>query len=112
MLLVWEKYTDYMAESAKLEGENFKVGVGNPRAPHPLYETLIIYMYMHIIKISTFTEISLSFPRPLHIHSQILNVYLDLYVRGELTLMHVCSFLSLQPTALLFYIAGPSYLSL
>ena len=60
MLLVWEKYTDYMAESAKLEGENFKVGVGNPRAPHPLYETLIIYMYMHIVKISTFTEISLS----------------------------------------------------
>lgn len=37
MALRWESKTRYMGESLKLEGGN---GVGNSRAPHPLYETL------------------------------------------------------------------------
>ena len=40
MPLGWESKTRYMGESIKLEGGKFEFGVGNSRAPHPLYETL------------------------------------------------------------------------
>ena len=43
----WESDTKHTVESAKLEevveggwGERSELGVGNPRAPHYLYETL------------------------------------------------------------------------
>ena len=40
MPLGWEGNTKYTVKSAKFEGEN-ELGVGNPRAPHPLYEALV-----------------------------------------------------------------------
>ena len=42
MPLGWESNAKYAVDSAKLEGGGklHELGVGNPRAPHPLYETL------------------------------------------------------------------------
>ena len=40
MLLGWESNTSIWPKSAKPERGNVTLGVGNPRAPHPLYETL------------------------------------------------------------------------
>ena len=39
MPLGWETNAKYTVESESLRGES-KLGMGNPRAPHPLYETL------------------------------------------------------------------------
>ena len=39
-MLGWENTTKDMAESSKLQGGNLNFGVGNPREPRPLYETL------------------------------------------------------------------------
>ena len=40
MPLGWDSNTKYTVESTKLEGGKAKLGVGNPWAPHLLYETL------------------------------------------------------------------------
>ena len=47
----WGNNTNYTVESGKLfgGGGEAELGVGNPRAPHPLYETLHVrtsYMYI------------------------------------------------------------------
>ena len=42
MPLGWESNTKYAVDLENLGGKS-KLGVRNPRAPHPLYETLIGY---------------------------------------------------------------------
>ena len=55
MLLEWE------SDTKSLPGLEIKLGVGNPRAPHPLYETMHVCMECNVLAKDTHSDIILCF---------------------------------------------------